>query len=80
MNYIKFLELHATYATAMRAYVIEAEKLCVMLRKCTAEPLSFTERLNLLLRETAEKDAHTSYLGNKKLLHAVALFGSGFSN
>ena len=51
-----------------------------MLGKCAAGPLSFTERLNLLLQETVERDAHTSYLDNKQLLHAAALFGYGFSN
>jgi hypothetical protein len=80
MNYNEYLELHANCVAAMRAYFVEAEKSSLMLSKCTAEPLSFTERLSLLSQEIAENDAHTNYLGTKRLLHGAALLGYGFSN
>ena len=80
MNHNEYLELHANYVAALRAYFVEAEKSSVMLSKCTAEPLSFTERLSLLSQEIVENDAQTNYLGIKRLLHGAALLGYGFSN
>ncbi len=41
MNHTDFLELHANYATAMRASFSEMEKTATMLEECIAEPLSF---------------------------------------
>lgn len=80
MTYNEFLELHANCVAAMRAYFVEAEKSSVMLGQCTAEALSFTERLGLHSQEIVEKDAHANYLGTKRLLHSAALLGYSSSN
>ena len=80
MNNKEFLQVHADCVVAMHAYVDEAEKSCEMLGKCTSDPLPFEERLELLLQETIEKDAHVTYLDAKRLLHSAALLGYGFSN
>ena len=80
MNYDEFLELHVNSVAAMRAYFVEAEKSSVMLGKCSAEPLSFTERMSLLSQETVESHAHANYLGTKRLLHGAALFGYSSSH
>ena len=80
MNYGEFLELHVNSVAAMRAYFVEAEKSSVMLGKCSAEPLSFTERMSLPSQEIVESDAHANYLGTKRLLHGAALFGYSSSH
>lgn len=51
-----------------------------MLAKCTAGPLSFTERLLLISQEIIESDAYSTYLGTKRRLHGVALLGYGLPN
>ncbi len=80
MNNAEFTELHADCIIAMRGYFVEAEKTTALLAKCTAEPLSFTERLGLLSQEITENDAHKRYVGAKSLLHGAARLGYGFSN
>ena len=80
MTHNEFLELHANCVTALRVYFVEAEKSCVLLRQCTEETLSVTERLGLLSQEIVEKQAHGTHLGNKHLLHDAALLGYGLSN
>jgi hypothetical protein len=80
MNNAEFNELHADCVIAMQAYFVEAEKTTALLAKCTAEPLSFTERLGLLSQEITESEAHVRYTGAKRLLHGAALLGYGFSN
>jgi hypothetical protein len=77
MNYTEYLELHTNCIAAMRAYFVEAETTSRMLAKCTARPLSFTERLGLISQETIESDAYSTYLSTKRLLHGVALHGYG---
>jgi|HubBroStandDraft_1064217.scaffolds.fasta_scaffold647809_1 hypothetical protein len=79
MDDSQFRGLHADCIAAMRAYVVEAEKSCAMLGKCTFEPLSFAERLVLLSQEIVENDARTVYLSAKALLHSAARLGYGFS-
>jgi hypothetical protein len=80
MNNAEFNELHAECIVAMRGYFGEAEKTTDLLAKCTAAPLSFTERLDLLSQEITENDAHTRYTTAKVLLHGAARLGYGFSN
>jgi hypothetical protein len=80
MNSEEFNQLHADCVITMRAYFVEAEKTTALLAKCTAKPLSFTERLSLLSQEIAENDAHARYRGAKTLLHGAARLGYGFSN
>ncbi len=80
MNYAEYLELHTNCVAAMRAYFVQAETTSAMLARCTVEPLSFKERLGLLSQEIIENNAHLTYLGTKRLLHAAALLGYGSSN
>jgi hypothetical protein len=76
----EFRQLHASCVIALRAYFVEAEKTTDLLAKCTAEPLSFTDRLGLLSQEITENDAHASYRVAKSLLHGAARLGYGLSN
>jgi hypothetical protein len=76
----EFKQLHADCIIAMRAYFVEAERTTDLLAKCTAGPLSFTERLGLLSQEIIENEAHATYKGAKSLLHGAARLGYGFSN
>lgn len=80
MNNAEFIELHADCVIAMRAYFVEAERTTALLAKCTAEPLSFAERLALLSQEITENEAQTRYVSAKGLLHGAARLGYGFSN
>ncbi|MGH9572251.1 MAG: hypothetical protein ACRD40_01800 [Candidatus Acidiferrales bacterium] len=80
MDHNEFLELHAGCVAAMRAYVVEAEKSCTLLGKCTGQPLTFEERMALLCQAITENDAHMSYLGAKSFLHGAALLGYGSLN
>ncbi len=80
MNNAEFNDLHANCVVAMRSYFVEAEKTIDLLAKCTAEPLSFTERLGLLSQEIIENEAHTRYRSAISLLHGAARLGYGFSN
>jgi hypothetical protein len=75
MTHEEFLDLHAQCVTAMRDYVGEVKKSCVLLGQCTAEPLSDAERLSLVSQEVAEKETHNIYLGTKRLLYDAALLG-----
>jgi len=63
----------------MRAYFLEAEKTSDMLLGCTSGPLPFKDRLGLVTQEIAEKEAHSLYLGIKRLLHDLARSGYGNS-
>jgi hypothetical protein len=76
----EFSELNANCVAAMRAYFVEAEKTSSMLAKCTAEPLSFTDRLDLLSQEIIENEFHTRYVDAKILLHASSRFCCRSSN
>lgn len=80
MNSEEFIGLHANCIIAMRANFGEAERTTAMLAKCTAEPLSVTDRLSLLSQEIIEKDSYTRYVSAKLLLHDVARLGYGFSS
>jgi hypothetical protein len=80
MNHTGFLELHANYAAAMRAYFSEMEKTARMLEECTAEPLSFKDRFGLISQAIIESDAHLTFLGAKSLLFNAARLGYGVSN
>lgn len=80
MNKAEFADLHAHCVITMRAYFVEAERTTKLLAKCTAEPLSFAERLGLLSQEIIENNALTSYVSAKSLLHGAARLGYGFSN
>ena len=79
MNNAEFIELHSNCVIAMRAYFVEAERTCALLAHCTAEPLSFTERMSLLSQEIIENQSHERYVTAKSLLHDAALLGYGFS-
>jgi hypothetical protein len=76
----EFRQLHTDCVAAMRAYFVEAEKTTDLLAKCTVNPLSFKDRLDLLSQEIIEDGAHASYKGAKGLLHGAARLGYGFSN
>ena len=80
MNHTGFLEMHANYATAMRTYFSEMEKTAMMLKECTAEPLSFKDRFGLISQAIIENDAHLTFLAAKSLLFSAARLGFGFSN
>ena len=78
MTHMEFLEMHASCATAMRAYFVEMEKTATMLAQCTPEPLSFKERFDLVSQGIVENDAHLTYLGAKGLLFSAVRLGYGF--
>ncbi len=80
MTYAEFNDPHADCILAMRGYFVEAEKTTDLLAKCTAEPLSFAERIGLLSQEIIENEAHARYTSAKSLLHGAARLGYGFSN
>lgn len=75
MNYTEFMDLHTSAITAMRVYFDQAEKTTTMLAKCTAEPLTFSERLIIASQEMVENSAHADYLGIKRRLHDAARLG-----
>ena len=72
--------MSCTPTASLQCKATLSEKTTDLLSKCTAEPLSFTERLGLLSQEIIENDAHTRYVGAKSLLHGAARLGYGFSN
>ena len=80
MKRTEFMEMHANCVTALGTYFVEAEKTTQMLAECTSEPLTFTDRFNLMSQGIAESDAHLTYLGTKGLLYRAARLGYGFSN
>jgi hypothetical protein len=80
MNRAEFLEMHADCVTAMRTYFVEVEKTSTMLAECTAEPLTFRERLTLMSQGIIENDAHLAYMGTRSLLLRAARLGYGSSN
>ena len=80
MDNSEFNEMHVNCVTAMRVYFVEAEKTTDLLAKCTAEPLSFEDRFDLLSQEITENEAHTRYTTAKRLLHNAARLGYGFPN
>jgi hypothetical protein len=80
MNQTEFTELHTSYVTAFEDYITSAELSAAMLAHCTPEPMPLTDRLNLLLQERAENDAHCVYLDLKRILHDAARLGYHSSN
>jgi hypothetical protein len=75
LNRSKFLGIHEICVTAMRSYVVEAEKTISMLVDCAPEPLSFNRRFKLMCQQIAENDAHLTYLGDRGLLLRAARLG-----
>jgi hypothetical protein len=75
MDRAEFLDLLAECGSATSAYLREAEKTSVMLRKCTLHPLNFDDRFALLSQEILERDAYRLYLASKRSLHEAALLG-----
>jgi hypothetical protein len=80
MNYKEYLESHEKCVSAMRAYFVEAETTSEMLGQCMPEALSFDERFVLFSQEIKEHEAHVTYVGCKRVLHAAALLGYGLPN
>jgi hypothetical protein len=80
MDQIQFDELHTSYVTALRDYVVSAELTATMLAGCTPEPMPLLGRLRLLVQERAENDAHSAYLDLKRILNSAALLGYHCSN
>ena len=80
MNKAEFFRLYAECVTAMRAYFVEVERTIAMLENCTAEPLPFDVRMNLLAQEVNETNAQNVYVAAKRLLNNAAKLGYGFSN
>jgi hypothetical protein len=80
MNRTEFVQLHATCVTAFGAYIIEAEKTTQMLRECTAEPLTVTQRLKVMSQGIVENDTHLVYLGVRSILYKAARLGYGSSH
>jgi len=56
--------------TALRSYLVRAEKISEMLAESTTEPLNFKHRLNLMSQWIAENDADLIYLGCRGSLKA----------
>ena len=75
MDRKQFDALHAGCLTALANYVSEAEQTAAMLEKCTPEPMSFAQRLDLLIQESDEEQAHCVYLDTKRVLRAAAKLG-----
>ena len=80
MNQTEFNTLHARYVAAFKNYVTLAELSATILALCTPEPMPLTDRLNLLLQECAENNAHSVYLDLKRVLHQAARLGYHCSN
>ena len=80
MDQIEFLELHATYVAAMRAYFVEVAKTAAMLAECTPGPLSFRRRYRLMSQGILESDCHLTYLGARNVLLGAARSGYGSSD
>jgi hypothetical protein len=80
MDQIQFDELHTSYVTAWRDYVVSAEVTATLLTGCTSEPMSFLGRMKLMVQERAENDAHCAYMDLKRMLHSAALLGYHCSN
>ena len=75
MNQTEFAQLHADGVSAMRAFFLEAEKTSIMLGNGSADPLPADGRLLLITQEIKEVEAHSLYLGIKRLLHDVVQAG-----
>jgi hypothetical protein len=80
MNRSEFMEMHENCVTAMRAYFAQAEKMSAMLAECSADPMTFRERFRLMSQGIVENDAHSTYLGSKRLLFNAARLGYGVLN
>jgi hypothetical protein len=80
MDQIQFDELHTSYVTALKDYVVSAEATATMLADCTPEPMSLLRRLRLMVQERAENNAHCAYMDLKRILHSAALMGYHCSN
>lgn len=75
MSTAEFAILHEQFVTVMNSYLSEAHQTCVMLGKCTAEPLAFVARFALLRQEIKESNAHVAYMDAKRLLRDAARLG-----
>ncbi len=75
MNRPEFMELHANCVAALGTYFVEAQRTATMLVECTAEPLTFTDRLRVMSQGIIENDAHLTYLSVKTLLYRAARLG-----
>jgi hypothetical protein len=75
MDRTQFEVLHAGCVTALANYVTAAERTATMLEKCAPEPMSFGERLDLLVQESDEAQAHSVYLETKRILRYAAKRG-----
>jgi len=71
----QFEILHAGCLTALANYVNAAERTATMLEKCTPEPMSLAQRLDLLVQESEEEQAHHVYLDTKHVLRKAAKKG-----
>lgn len=79
MNEAEFAKLHASCVTALKGYVVEAEKTSALLANCTAGPLPFIKRLRVMFQENAESARYSLYLDSKRLLYDAARLGYAFS-
>ena len=79
MDQTQFKSLHTRYVTALRNYVTSAELTATLLEKCTSEPLTLGDRLDLLVQETAEQESHHIYLDIKRTLNNAARLGYHYS-
>jgi hypothetical protein len=75
----EFDALHASCVGAFRNYANEADVTSAMLANCTADPMPFSERLNIAFQEEIENAAHSLYLAEKLLLHDAARLGYAFT-
>jgi hypothetical protein len=75
MDRKQFDDLHTGCLTALANYVSAAEQTAAMLEKCTPEPMPFRQRLDLLVQERDEEQAHTVYLDTKRVLREAAKLG-----
>ena len=80
MDQTEFNGLHTSCITAFQDYITSAGLTATMLARCTSEPLSLADRLNLMVQERAEEDAHSIYLNLKRILHDAARLGYRYSN
>jgi len=70
-----FNDLHTSCITALEDYVTSAHLTATMLAHCTPEPMPLTDRLNLMVQEVAEEDAHSIYRNLKRIIHEAARLG-----
>ena len=75
MDRKQFDDLHTGCLTALANYVRSAEQTAAMLEKCTPEPIPLGQRLDLLVQEKDEEQAHIIYLDTKRILREAAKLG-----